>query len=119
MSTDSNPTTPYGVDMTATDAAAPDAATTTFGSPTPAASVPAGPVIRWAAIVWGLAFAAMASVLLVIVTDIERRQDFSSWLETLTPGTFALYAVLALGGLLLVAGLAGILRRATRSRSAR
>ncbi|KQX05396.1 MULTISPECIES: hypothetical protein [unclassified Leifsonia] len=114
MSTDSNPTTPYdlGVDgigttdlgATGHDATATDAA-------------PAGPVIRWAAIVWGLAFAALATVLLVIVTDIGRRQDFSSWLETLTPGTFALYAVLALGALLLVAGLAGILRRATRSRA--
>lgn len=116
MSTDSNPTTPYESFETAvTDAAAPDAAA--HDAAASGAAAPAGPVIRWAAVVWGLAFAAVAAVLLVVVTDIGRRQDLSSWLETLSPGTFALYAVLLVGALLLVAGLAGILRRATRPRA--
>ena len=76
-----------------------------------------GPVIRWAAIVWGLAFAALAAALLWVVTDPTRRDDVSAWLETLTPGTFVLYGALVLGALLLVAGLAGILRRTTRPRA--
>ncbi|KQO96797.1 hypothetical protein [Leifsonia sp. Leaf264] len=116
MSADTTPTTPYeNIQTPVTDAAAPDAASPT-PEPSTTSPAPTGPVIRWAAVVWGLAFSALAAVLLWIVTDVTRRDDVSTWLETLTPGTFVLYAVLALGALLLVAGVAGILRRTTRPR---
>ncbi|MET0974214.1 MAG: hypothetical protein ABWX82_00930 [Leifsonia sp.] len=83
---------------------------------TVAGSTPAGPVIRWAAVIWGLVIAGIAGITLAIVTDASRRDDVTAWLGTLTAGTFALYVLLVIGALLLVAGLAGILRRATRPR---
>jgi hypothetical protein len=118
MSTDTQPTLPFGEVPGASgssdvaDAAGGSGRSDGSTSPVPRAA--RGPVIRWGAIVWGLALAAVAAVVLTIVTDVGRRQAVVTWVDGLTPGTFTLYALLALGALLLVAGLAGVLRRTTR-----
>lgn len=119
MSNETQPTIPFetvdGLRRSgpAADPTTPDG---TVAGSTPAGSTPAGPVIRWAAVIWGLVIAGIAGITLAIVTDASRRDDVTAWLGTLTAGTFALYVLLVIGALLLVAGLAGILRRATRPR---
>ncbi len=80
----------------------------------PSASLTEGPRVRWAAIVWGLLFAATAAGTLAVLVDRERRDAFAEWMFALSPTTAALYALLGLGALVLVAGLAGLLRRAQR-----
>ncbi|BDZ54282.1 hypothetical protein [Agromyces marinus] len=75
-----------------------------------------GPRIRWAGILWGLVFAAIAATTLWTVVDPERRDAASAWWSSLEPAMLGLMLLLALGGILLVAGLAGVLRRASRSR---
>ena len=79
--------------------------------------LPAAPRIRWAAIVWGLLFAGIASALLWVVTDVGNRDAASVWLKTVSPATLVLVILLVVGGLLLVAGLASLLRRITSGRS--
>ncbi len=71
--------------------------------------------IRWAGIVWGLFFSALSVAALWIVGSAERRDDVAEWYSQLTGPTVAGVAVLALGALLLVAGLVGLLRRAQKS----
>ena len=81
-----------------------------------AAPAPTAPRIRWAAIVWGLLFAGIASALLWVVTDVGNRDAASIWLKTVSPATLVLVILLVVGGLLLVAGLASLLRRITSGR---
>ncbi len=78
----------------------------------------ATPRTRWAAILWGTLFAALAAVGFVAVIDDERRAEIADWTMALTPATIAASSVLALGVLVLVAGAAGLARRAQRSRRA-
>lgn len=88
--------------------------------PEPAASVapdarqPAElrPRIRWAGIVWGLVFAAIAATMLWIVLEPARIAAVLDWWATLTPAGLILTVLLVLGGLLLVAGLSALGRRA-------
>lgn len=74
----------------------------------------AGPRIRWAAIVWGLLFAAIAAGTLLTLLSPERRDAFAAWAVSLSPTTVMLYGLLAVGALVLVLGLVGLLRRAQR-----
>ncbi|WP_233279130.1 hypothetical protein [Microterricola pindariensis] len=74
----------------------------------------AGPRIRWAAIVWGLLFAAIAAGTLLTLLSPERRDAFAAWAVSLSPTTVTLYGLLAVGALVLVLGLVGLLRRAQR-----
>lgn len=81
----------------------------------PATTGPAaGPRVRWGAIVWGLAFAAIAAVELWILVDPGRRLAATDWFASLSGVTATLVAVLAVGTLLLVAGVAGLARRLSR-----
>lgn len=77
------------------------------------------PRVRWAAIVWGLLFAAIAAGTLAILLRPESRDAFAEWAFALSPLTVTLYGLLALGALVLVGGLAGLLRRAQRRRTQR
>ncbi|MEJ3405512.1 hypothetical protein WDJ51_12285 [Rathayibacter sp. YIM 133350] len=70
------------------------------------------PRVRWAAIIWGIAFATVATALLVTLTDADRRDAAAAWWQTTSPSTIALTLLAGLGAVLLVAGLAGLARRA-------
>lgn len=93
--------------------------TTTSESPF-APGVPGGdeavirPRIRSGAIAWGLIVCGIAVAVLLVVSDGASRTAFASWLGALTPGGYLLIAVLALGGLILLWGLLGLIRRAQR-----
>ena len=69
------------------------------------------PRIRWAGIVWGLVFAGLAATVLWIVLDPARMELVADWWATLTPGGLILTVLVALGALLLVAGLSSLGRR--------
>ncbi|RZS68573.1 hypothetical protein EV187_1004 [Agromyces ramosus] len=73
-----------------------------------------GPRIRWAGIIWGLVFAAIAAIVLWIVLDPARIELVADWWATLTPAGLWLTVLLVLGGLLLIAGLSGLARRGDR-----
>lgn len=74
------------------------------------------PRTRWAAIVWGLFLAALAAVALWILADGDRRDAVTVWVAGMGTPTAVAVALLAIGVLLLVAGLAGLLRRTQRRR---
>jgi len=76
------------------------------------------PRIRWAGIVWGLVFAALAATVLWIVLDPARIELVADWWATLTPGGLILTVLVVLGALLLVAGLSSLGRRSDRRPSA-
>ncbi|WP_350347890.1 hypothetical protein ABIQ69_14785 [Agromyces sp. G08B096] len=106
------PLTPPAAEASASSSPAPGAmrAEAPAAPPVP----PAGPRIRWAGIIWGLVFAAIAGGLLAVLGDPDRRAAATDWWSQLTPGGFALVFVVALGALLLIGGLAALARRAAR-----
>ena len=77
------------------------------------------PRTRWAAIVWGLVFAALASGALYVVLSPQHRLELIEWVTSLEPTTLALYGALAIGVIVLLFGLVGLLRRAQRALAAR
>lgn len=75
------------------------------------------PRTRWAAVVWGLFFAAVAIGGLWILSEPSRPSDAVEWAVTLDAATGVAILILGLGVILLVAGAAGLLRRTQRRRS--
>ena len=75
----------------------------------------APPRTRWAAIIWGLLFAAIAATALWMLADAGRREAVADGLLTLTPTTITTIVLLTVGVLLLVSGAAGLVRRAQRT----
>lgn len=75
------------------------------------------PRTRWAAIVWGLLFAAVAAWGLWILGDDARSDQIAAWASTMTPNTLVALLLLALGVLALVTGAAGLFRHAQRRRA--
>lgn len=76
-------------------------------------SAPA-PRTRWAAIIWGIVFAIVAWIGIVIVGSADRRADVADWFADLTTGTITAVSLLAAGILVLIAGLVGLIRRAQK-----
>ncbi len=76
------------------------------------------PRTRWAAVVWGLFFAAVAIGGLWILSEPSRPSDAVEWAVTLDAATGVAILILGLGVILLVAGAAGLLRRTQRRRTA-
>ena len=72
------------------------------------------PRTRWASIIWGAVFAALAALGLWTFLRPTGRHGLGDWIMSLTPGTMTAYSLLALGVLVLVIGLVGLLRRAQR-----
>lgn len=91
-----------------------DDAETAVLSPADFTAAGMGPRTRWAAIVWGLLFAVIAAGTLAVVLVPERRLDLARWFTTLEPAAIGLFAALAVGTIVLLASLVGILRRAQR-----
>lgn len=83
------------------------------------AAAGAGPRTRWAAIVWGLVLAFLAGSALSVLLSPQRRIELAEWITSLEPTTIALYGALAIGALVLLASLVGLLRRAQRALAAR
>lgn len=77
------------------------------------------PRTRWAGIVWGLAFAVLAGCGIWLGSGEGRVDDLVAWVRTLSATTAIGYGVLAIGALLLVTGVVGLLRRAQRAVAAR
>lgn len=76
------------------------------------------PRTRWAAIIWGLLFAAIAAGALWTLVDEGRRTALADGLVALTPTTILTIVLLSAGVLLLVGGAAGLVRRAQRTLAA-
>jgi len=74
------------------------------------------PRVRWAAIVWGVVFAATGWFTMWTLVAEERRAAFSDWILTLDNGGWAIVGAFALGALLLIIGLSQGLKAATRQR---
>lgn len=75
--------------------------------------------IRWAGIVWGLVLAAVAAAGIQLASAPGRTDDLVAWAQEIAPATAIGYGVVAIGVLLLVTGVVGLLRRAQRSLAAR
>jgi len=84
----------------------------------PEASAPP-PRTRWAAIVWGLCFAAIAWFGIWMLSGTDRHDSVTDWFASLNPGTITAFILLTLGALVLITGLVGLIRRAQRHRAER
>lgn len=88
--------------------------------PPPIATPPAGPDAqprprtRWAGVVWGLVFAALAAGGLRLAAGPHAIEEISAWVQQVEPATLIAYGLLAVGGLVLVTGLVGLARRAQK-----
>ncbi|MFB7884445.1 hypothetical protein [Microbacterium sp. NPDC056057] len=77
-------------------------------------AVDAAPRTRWAAIIWGLVFAAISATALWVTVDAGRRDAVADWVVSLSPPAIVAYLLLAGGAIALVGGLVGIARRLQR-----
>jgi hypothetical protein len=80
----------------------------------PAPAVPPPPRTRWAAIIWGVVFAAIAVSALVLLGDGERGEEVSDWILSLTPASITAMVLLALGAVVLICAATGLIRRVQR-----
>lgn len=96
---------------------APAAAVT--GPPADAAPTASAPLprTRWAAIVWGACFAAIAWFGIWMLSSRARQGDVADWLAALTPGTITAFLLLFIGVLVLITGAVGLIRRGQRRSS--
>lgn len=78
------------------------------------AIAPTSPRTRWAAIIWGAVFAAVAAMAIGLLADESRSDDVSEWILSLTPASITAMALLALGGIVLICGAIGLIRRGQR-----
>jgi hypothetical protein len=100
-----------------TPSAATTATTTAYSNGTnTAASTHPRPTVRWGALVWSLLFGALAGAALWLMLDADRREATGEWLATLSPLAAALYAVVALGVVLALFGIVGLIRRGERAK---
>lgn len=81
-----------------------------------AASAHPRPTVRWGAIVWALLFGALAGTTLWLLLDPDRREGAGEWLAALSPLAAVLYAVVALGVIVALFGIVGLIRRGERTR---
>lgn len=79
----------------------------------------ARPRVRWAGIVWGLAFATLAVGGIVLSRSSDAYSGLLEWVAAITAPTLVATALLTAGAAILVAGIVGMLRHAQRSLAAR
>lgn len=84
-----------------------------------APDVPEHPTVRWGALVWALIFAAVAGTTLWVLVSPERRESAAEFLGGLGPVLGFLYGVAALGVVLALFGVVGLIRRGERARRTR
>lgn len=92
---------------------------------TPAAAVASAdaasqaPRTRWAAIVWGLVFVALAVAGIALTSDDTNFGGLLSWIAGLGAATAIGYGLLTVGILVLIVGVVGLLRRAQKGLTVR
>jgi len=96
----------------ARDAPAPEPAAETDAPSAPLE----GPTIRWGALVWALLFGAIAAVTLWLLVSPERRDAVAGWIGSVHPLVVVMYAVIALGTVIALFGIVGLIRRGERAR---
>jgi len=77
----------------------------------PMPAVPTPPRTRWAAIIWGLVFAAIAVSMIGLLVDDGRSDAVADGILSLTPASITAMVLLALGGIVLICGAIGLIRR--------
>lgn len=77
-------------------------------------AAPQAPRTRWAAIVWGLVFVALAVAGLALTSDRAHFDGLLSWIAGLGAATAIGYGVLTVGILVLIIGVVGLLRHAQK-----
>lgn len=92
--------------------ASPAPASTLGPASTPAPASPLRPRTRWAGIVWGAVFAALAFAGISLTSRPASLDDVATGLLTISVGAVVGYALLAVGALVLIIGLVGLLRHA-------
>ncbi|ANJ25823.1 hypothetical protein [Agromyces aureus] len=105
-----------------TPPADPAASVEEVGSVYAAASVTAAnepapkPTVRWGALVWALIFGGAAALTLWILVEPARRVAADAWLSSLNPLAAWLYALVAVGVVVALFGVVGLIRRGERVR---
>lgn len=92
-----------------------DAGSTGIDAVDPSPAI-ARPMVRWGALVWSLLFGALAATTLWVIVEPARRDAVGAAFANLSPLAAALYALLAIGVLIVVFGLVALIRRRERAR---
>ncbi|GAA1965179.1 hypothetical protein [Agromyces allii] len=74
------------------------------------------PTVRWGALVWALIFGGSAALTLWILVDPARRLAADAWITGLNPLAASLYALIAVGVVVAMFGIVGLIRRGERAR---
>jgi predicted phage tail protein len=90
---------------------------TTEDTAFPSSSPP--PRVRWAGIVWGLAFAALAVAGIALTRSPDVYGGLLRWVAAISIPTLVAAGLLTVGAAVLVTGIVGMLRHAQRSLAAR
>lgn len=98
----------------ATSAALDDLEPSVAAGPSASAPPSEGPRTRWAAVVWGLTFAALAAAGYAATSTTESTRILVDTVAGADLGPTVGVGLLILGGLVAVAGIAGLLRGAQR-----
>ncbi len=80
----------------------------------PVEALAEAPRTRWAAIIWGALFAAVAIAGIRLLSDERSVGAVADWAMTLTPTTLGALGLLAVGVLVLVSGAVGLVRHLQR-----
>lgn len=85
-------------------------------APAPAPAPIEGPTIRWGALVWALLFLAIAGTTMWLLVSPERRDAVGDWLGSVHPLVLVLSGVIAVGVVIALFGIVGLIRRGERAR---
>jgi hypothetical protein len=85
-----------------------------YGSPSAYPSTLQRPRVRAGAIVWGLLVVAFAAAVIAVSATPDARKAFDAWQASLTPATWAIIGVVALGVVVLLIAGASAIRSAQR-----
>lgn len=85
-------------------------------APAPAPAPVEGPTIRWGALVWALLFLAIAGMTMWLLVSPERRDAVGDWLGSVHPLVLVLSGVIAVGVVIALFGIVGLIRRGERAR---
>ncbi|GGR29508.1 hypothetical protein ACFOE1_04755 [Agromyces mediolanus] len=96
--------------------AMPVSATAPLPAPAPAPAPVEGPTIRWGALVWALLFLAIAGTTMWLLVSPERRDAVGDWLGSVHPLVLVLSGVIAVGVVIALFGIVGLIRRGERAR---
>jgi len=82
----------------------------------PAPAPVEGPTIRWGALVWALLFLTISGTTIWLLVSPERRDAVGDWLASVHPLVLVLSGVIAVGVVIALFGVVGLIRRGERAR---